>query len=99
MNSSRELTCLGARIKLLKRHLTEWNELLSHQREVRRLTHEQVDSQNPVYFDTKTDRLANMTNHAVRLIKLGVRQAEARQQMKARHLQEETDLEQQINTL
>ncbi|CCH53950.1 hypothetical protein BN8_03086 [Fibrisoma limi BUZ 3] len=99
MKSSRELTCLGARIKLLKRQLTEWNELLVQQREVRRLIHKQVDSQTPVHFDTMTDKLAYMTSHAVRLVELGVRQADARQQMKARHQQEETDLEQQINML
>jgi hypothetical protein len=34
MKTSQKLTRLGPRIKLVKRHLREWNDLLLHQKEV-----------------------------------------------------------------
>jgi hypothetical protein len=104
MKTSQKLTRLGPRIKLVKRHLHEWNDLLLHQKEVRRLTREAANRQFPhqqfiYHIDARMAMLELKTRQAIRFAQVVERQIQERNHMKVRHQQEEAELENVLNTM
>ncbi|MFD2571995.1 hypothetical protein ACFSUS_15230 [Spirosoma soli] len=99
MKANQKLRGLGPRIKLLKRHVIEWSDLLEQQKQIRRLAQEQANRQSSSHCVGKMAMLEQVTNQVFWLTQLSIRHTEERQQLKARHQQEEVDLEQIINML
>ncbi|QHV96859.1 hypothetical protein [Spirosoma endbachense] len=104
MKTSQRLARLEPRIKLVKRHLREWNDLLLHQKEVRRLTQEAANRQFAHiqlldHMDARMTILELKTRQAVRFAQVVERQIQERKQMKVRHQQEEAELENVLNTM
>ncbi|MBD2701444.1 hypothetical protein IC229_12405 [Spirosoma sp. BT702] len=96
MKPNQAETFLSARIKLLKRHLLEWKTLLINQRTVRVFAHENIDTLPSLYCNAIKASADLSIRQASRLGGLLMSQQEELGQMKARHQQEDTDLEQII---
>ena len=94
MKTSRDLAILEARTKLLKRHLFEWKTLLKTQTIVRH------SAQNLIHGYVILNRnnpqgtvVKDITQQALRLSSINENHFNERQQLRARHQEEETDLE------
>lgn len=98
MKKNQELMRLGPSIKLLKRHVWEWNALLSQQKQVRFLTRENVEQQAQSPTDSRITAIQHITNQGIRLNQVMTRQTQKRHQMRARHQREVLALEEVFNT-
>ncbi|WP_420148866.1 hypothetical protein [Spirosoma sp.] len=85
------LTRLGPRIKLFRRHIREWTDLLIHQRQLRQLTRAELNNKLSSLSDSQ--RIIERTRQANRLAQLDIRQAQERQRLQFRQQQEERNLE------
>ena len=99
MKASQNLSRLGPRIKLFRRHMQELSALLIHQSQVRLLTREHDDQQEKYYPRDRVIAIQRITDQAFRISDLMSRQSADRQQMRGRHQQEELALEQTMDTI
>lgn len=99
MKEEDNLRKLGLRIKLFRRHLSEWNNLLIYQRESRHLIREESGCLPICHDDDEVDRIMRMIKQEVWLTQLAIRQSEERQQIRYRHQQEECELEDVLTKL
>ena len=84
---------LGPRIKLLKRHLLEWSDLLAYQKEARRLFQEKANTLSLPHHKDRLARIEQINTRGIILAQVAARQLDERQKMRARYQQEEADLE------
>lgn len=88
---------IGPRIKLFKRHVQEWAALVQLQNEDLHLINNEANLLRSTHPDYKLATIQFTTEKANRLTQLSMRQSIERQEMKARHHQEEIELEQVLN--
>lgn len=98
MKRNQNLMRLGSRIKLLRRHIQEWNGLLIHQKQVRFLITENFKPHIESPADNSKAIIQQITNRGIHLAQVMARQTEERQQMSARHQREGIELEQAIDS-
>lgn len=90
----------GARTKLFRRHVQEWNILLVHQKQVLLLTKEHMQQLDESSTENRTGLafIIQLTNQALHLAQVRTRQTDDRQDLKTRHKLETFALEQSIDS-
>lgn len=93
------LIIIKAQFKLRNRHISEWGALAANQNMVLRLVRQENDQKLSACGDNKLVRADLRYWQSARLINLIASQRDERQQMKVRHWQEETYLEEASQAL
>ncbi len=90
---NQQLTRLGCRLKLLRRQAGEWKTLLLNQKQVRGMVNEQLGVVPESNRKETLLVLMWITGRAERLTLLSIRHLVERRSLKARHQQEDVNLE------
>jgi hypothetical protein len=98
MNKDLHLVQLASQLELLKRHLAEWKILLLEQKQARHLARE-LANHYPIHHSVeRTDILRRTAQKADTLALLAMTHLNEQQRLRARHQQEETELETRLKS-